>query len=132
MPHPVNMSNCIERKVNMETLAEQFGGAYSSYNGEKGNWQVAYSVARDDDLVYVSNFEVMETILTELDPSNVDVERARHWACGWIDYLIVAPNSKASKKAEELLEDLSNYPLLDDMHYYKLEAEREREYADLS
>ena len=56
-------------------------------------------------------------------PEDAAVERMRHWAVGWIDYLLVRPDSAAAVAAQGWADKLANYPLADEDDYSELEWE---------
>lgn len=97
------------------------------YFGDRGDWLIAYSVHRDSDVLERSNFRSMERMLDEVDSvslrNDVDVERSSHWAVGWVDYLVVRPNTPTADEAEHLLAKLADYPVLDEDDYCSLEYE---------
>ena len=117
----------------MKRLTDFFQDPYSSYFGDKGAWLVAYVKNRDSELIEEINFEVFirefkAAGLTE--GKDYDIERASHWACGWIDFLVVPPGSQAEKIAENLLAALEDYPCLDDDLYSERAWEIAAEFAN--
>lgn len=117
----------------MKTLSTYFGRD-SHYRGECGSWLVCATLNRDADCLSRSNYRCFVQALggkgTEGAKGNEDIsdsvaiEEASHWACGWIQYLIVDPACLESvKTAEEILERLDNYPVLDDEDFCALEME---------
>ena len=104
----------------MRRLVEFFDDPYAVYHGDRGDWLVAYVISRDADLLAQVNFEVFIREFNAVGlVEDVDyaIERARHWACGWVDFLIVPPSGKAEKIANDLLAALEKYPCLDDELY---------------
>jgi len=95
------------------------------YTGDREDWLVAYSITRDSDLLTRANWEALTARLK--DVPGWAVERFDHWAVGWLDYLLVKPGSPAQKVAEEALEALESYPILDEEVLARLEAEEARE-----
>ncbi len=96
----------------------------SAYYGEPEMlaWYIVASVNRDSDTIERSNWDTMVALLGNGD--GVTIERASHWACGWVDYLMVAPNNrKALREAIYAHSSLFNYPILDDDHYSEIEDE---------
>lgn len=113
------------------TVREQFAQARPScYYGEHDGWYIVAAVHRDSDALDRSNLQVL---LADLggESESVIIERAGHWAVGWIDYLIVNPHAKDKLRiaiaASKRLED---YPVLDDEHFSALEYEEFMELAE--
>lgn len=125
----------------MKTLKEYFGRD-SAYWGERGNWLVAIHQTRDSDCLTRSNFRSLAkllnspveklaesekrgtTKLTEL----VAIEEANHWACGWLQYLVIDPTAtELIATAEKQLEQLDDYPVLDEGNFSELETEEANE-----
>ncbi len=50
-----------------------------------------------------------------------EIHRFGHWACGWLEIILVRPGSKAEAEAQECEACLANYPILDDMHCSEVE-----------
>ena len=75
----------------------------SNYLGsEEGfDWFLVFSQNRDSDCLERSNFRSALRLLGG-ESDNVNVIRHGHWACGWIEYLIVNPKSEEVKIAEEI------------------------------
>ena len=116
----------------MKKLIDFFKDPYSVYFGDKGGWLVAYIRTRDSELIEEINFEVFirgfkTAGLTE--DKDFAVERASHWAVGWVDYLVVPPGSQAEKIAKKLLTALEEYPCLDDDLYSEKAWEIASEFA---
>ena len=105
----------------MKTLQEMFdkqrkSGQPLSYFGEHGDWFQFLSQHRDSECIQVSNFRVALKELGGEEGGNVYIERMRHWACGWLEFLLVNPACpEAVAKAEEMLSDLEEYPVLDEL-----------------
>lgn len=51
--------------------------------------------------------------------------RAGHWACGWVEYLMVRADApqETIDAAQEIVDSLEGYPVLDDDHYSNAEYE---------
>jgi hypothetical protein len=56
--------------------------------------------------------------------------RASHWLCGWVEYLMVRADAPQDviDKAQELVDSLEDYPVLDDDHLSELEVNEACEY----
>jgi len=94
-----------------------FGASWPEY------YSAGVSQHRDSDTLERSNFAVM---LEELggESETVKVVRESHWAVGWIEWIAIhESDSKALAIADNLAADLESYPVLDDDHLSKLEAE---------
>ncbi len=61
---------------------------------------------------------------------NVEIHRFDHWACGWFEILLVRPDTPEQKFAEEVREELEEYPLLDDDKYNEFICEQVSEYIE--
>ena len=48
-----------------------------------------FSRTRDSDILDISNFDVIYQDLKKRFPDNVWIERANHFLCGWVDYVVV-------------------------------------------
>lgn len=86
------------------------------------------SVHRDSDALARSNWAVGGTLLRDAaaaagEPESVYDWRASHWAVGWVDYLMVKRDAPESvlEAAAEILDSLSDYPVLSDDHWSDLE-----------
>ena len=76
------------------------------------NSYIFLSRTRDGDLLEESNFHVGLSRLGG-ESETVRVIRERHWACGWIEWIkIDASDIGAISKAQEMIDDLSDYPCL--------------------
>lgn len=121
-----------QTKTSMQTLASDFKSGHGIYFGERGDWLIALAIHRDSDALSRSNWRVMEKILRELPEvkewqgefSPVATERASHWAVGWVDYLVIDPACTAAiASAEEMREQIDNYPVLDEEDFSREEQE---------
>lgn len=76
---------------------------------------------RDSDALTRSNFQVM---LRDLGPDNVTIVREGHWAVGWIEWIAIHESkTDLVEEADEMLQSLEDYPVLDDEHFSELETE---------
>jgi hypothetical protein len=120
-------------KNTMKKLSEYFGRD-SAYWGERPDWLVCATLNRDSSVLARSNYRCFIKLLggkgtegakgsTEIS-ENVAIEEASHWACGWLQYLIINPACKELiELAEAAHERLHNYPVLDDDDFSALETE---------
>ena len=104
--------------------------SYSNYGGSTDHKDMLIFLGRnrDSDALQESNFEVA---LEELggESETVQVHRFNHWACGWIELILIDSKDKtAVDKAESMLKNLEGYPVLDDDDYYRRESENALDY----
>ena len=87
------------------------------------DWFVIASRNRDSRILDQSNFEsILESMGGESD--TVQIIRSGHWACGWIELLLVNPtNIDKVEHAEWIHFELSKYPVFDENNYYRMEAD---------
>lgn len=115
----------------MKTRYEQMtaGGAvadgYHNFLGddpEYREWIGFLGQHRGSDCLERSNFRKgLEAIGGEGE--NVRVERFWHWAVGWVEEIYIRPGTEEEKRAEEIVEKLEGYPVLDDDDFSSLEQE---------
>lgn len=83
---------------------------------------------RDSDVLTRSNFEVALKRLGG-ESETVQVIREGHWAVGWIEWIkIDACNVNALKLADEMMDDLDDYPILDESHFSEKEHNENYDY----
>lgn len=105
-----------------------------SYYGEV--WPKHYvflAQHRDSDACTRSNFACgLAAIGGESD--TVLVIRERHWAVGWVEWVAIhESDTPALAQADKLLDDLDDYPVLDEENLSDLEyTEAEEHWASLS
>lgn len=102
-----------------------------------------FGITRDSDPLAESNYHVAIREIAAaagIDPSEVGVigrpwidadpydlpvgiASFRHWACGWIDELVVrADHAAAIACAASLVDRVADYPVLDEDHYAAVES----------
>ena len=93
-------------------------------------WGIYHTHHRDSGLLEQSNAAALRTALSRFDQTLVMFERFTHWAVGWIDAAVVRVFHPGSGKPSEafevlakLVEQMGDYPILDESDY------SEREYA---
>jgi hypothetical protein len=108
------------------TKAEAFGTIIDNMD----DWLVLDIMRhRDSDCLTESNWRVAikklggETYDSEEDTGDVSIVRFGHWAVGWVEHILVRPNSPAHNIAIKLEEKLNDYPILDDDDFSNLEDE---------
>lgn len=96
------------------------------YWGDSGDWFVVAAVTGQSDALDRSNLRVLKDRLGDA----AKVENARHWACGFVDYLIIPPNDrKAIRVALEAHKAARDYLVLDESDFSDLESEEFYELA---
>lgn len=108
-----------------------------SYVGHNpvGNYLI-YSRNRDssiaEDVNYQEILKDLQAVMSEEDRDNSRVYdfRASHWACGWIEYIIVEQNAseKVLQLAGEIVCGLADYPIYNDDKVSEAESEARFEY----
>ena len=89
---------------------------------DQQNWLVVIGRNRDSDHLAQSNFDcALKALGGESD--DVEVHRFGHWACGWLEIIIVRPDTDAANEATEIESCLADYPLLDENDLSKREYE---------
>lgn len=98
---------------------------------DRQDWLVApCSHNRDSGILARCNWESQLKAIEAADPSGEDHETHSfgHWACGWLEILIVRPGSSAKQAAEDIAARLEDYSVLDEDALS--EAEDRAVYAD--
>lgn len=107
-----------------ETPSHYFGAEFPEY-------YVIISQTRDSRALERSNFDAMLKLLGgESKHTNaVIVARFNHWACGWIETIMV--HRGASKKiiiADKVMTEYKNYPVINDDLWSEYEDEEKNRY----
>lgn len=100
---------------------------------------------RDSDSLTRSNWEAARARLAEAAgvdavPADADDQpvydwRASHWACGWVEYLMVRPDAPQAVRdeAQAIADALEDYPALDEDAWSAIEYEEACDYwSDMS
>lgn len=95
------------------------------YYGDHADWLVTLARHRDSDQVERSNWRYITSGILLAYPDDAVIESMGHWAVGWIEYLLVKPDSPAVKVMEDWADILAIYPIADEEDYEKLVAEEE-------
>lgn len=94
-----------------------------NYSGASlAGWVVGLSRTRDSDLLTNSNFDVLLERLGGGSEGKVETVRIGHWACGWVDQIVV--HMSAGTELEILwhsLNALQEYPVLDESDFHEAE-----------
>ena len=81
---------------------------------DRGDWLVVVTRNRDSEIYVQSNFDLALERLQAADRGeDVEAHGNGHWACGWYEAVIVRPDSPAATVAEDILDRLESYPVLD-------------------
>jgi hypothetical protein len=94
----------------------------SIYYGDRPEWIIILEITRDSNLLERMNFEVATDRLSKFE-DDYAIERSGHWAVGWIDRLVVRPESEALNIGYEIQDKLTDYLILDEELYYELLTE---------
>jgi hypothetical protein len=100
----------------MQTYAEYQPTAFDgrgAFLPNRQNWLVVIGRNRDSDHYTASNFDAALEMLGG-ESRSVEVHRFGHWACGWLEIILVSPQSKKAAVARDIEERLQGYPLLDE------------------
>ena len=97
----------------MKTLAQFI--PHDDLDG-KDSWLVVLSRHRDSGHAANSNFDAAFERIRKIDPEgeHSDTYGGGHFAVGWVEAVIVKPDSPAHDEAVKILEKLESYPLLDE------------------
>ena len=105
----------------------------SNYMGEDlTDYYIVVSKHRDSDYYNQSNFDVaLKRLGGECEP-NVIIAHFGHWAVGWIEQILVHKDASETTimEAEHIVDELEEYPILDEDHYANLKAPVENEMFD--
>lgn len=99
--------------------------SYSNYLGDMsiGKMLVFLGHNRDSGLLDNSNFDCGLKSLGG-ESKDVQVHRFGHWASGWFELILINPDNKdIVKQAEDILNALSDYPVIDEDDYYSRESQ---------
>lgn len=98
--------------------------SYSNYLGETPpkDLLVVLTQNRDSDILSKSNWQSALKILGG-ESENVVIYRFKHWACGWWEALCVKSGTKSEKLAHKIVDDIKDYPILDEEHFSTMEMQ---------
>lgn len=98
-------------------------GWSNSYFGYYPDYYVFLGQSRDSSNLEESNFCAALALLGG-ESDDVVIERAGHWAVGWVEHISINPcNADKVAIAENIRERLADYPILDEMDYCERESE---------
>lgn len=110
----------------------------TSIDHDRDTWLIApCGQNRDSDTLTRSNFAVMMAELERIE-QDAQTEGAEyfdifelhsfgHWACGWVEIVLVRPGTAAAVYVAELADSLADYPVADESHFSQLESEEAAE-----
>jgi hypothetical protein len=94
------------------------------------DYYVLLSRHRDSGLVEESNFWSALKALNG-ESKTVKVIRAKHWAVGWVEMILIHESDvKSVDKGNEIEKALENYPILDEDDFFARESEKRDEYIE--
>lgn len=89
---------------------------------------------RDSEYLSQSNYECILNELEKLGEEEKDfiIEASSHWACGWVEIIHIPIDAKKEilDFCLKTLNDLDDYPIFDESHFYELEHEEVKKYAE--
>jgi len=101
-------------------------------------WYCFLAKGRDSDCLERSNFRVgydaikdlaVDVVDGEDELSGVTINRERHWACGWIEWIAIHySNTEALEAADDMARRLEQYPILDEEDWSNLEWDEAASY----
>ena len=100
----------------------------------KATWGPVWGQSRDSDVVERSNWDVVTKALTEKfggesEENGWIIERASHWAVGWVESITIKLVDKENEPTPQTLMvtelhcSKADYPVLDEDDFYKKEWE---------
>jgi hypothetical protein len=120
----------------------------SAYWGERADWLIVYTTHRDADCLNRSNYRTVLRMLgakgtegakgSQSITDNLAIEEASHWACGWVQRIVIRPATKALRDSDadawlecvrqeeavaKVLGRIESYPVLDENDFCELETE---------
>ena len=106
----------------MEKLSEYTKNNFMG-DHDQDEWLVFLAQTRDSDPLERSNFICgLEKLGGESETVNIILHN--HWACGGIEFIVIDPNdTEKIEIAESILNDLDNYPVINEEHFYRVEED---------
>lgn len=93
------------------------------YGKQWPDYYVFLGQHRDSDALTRSNFRVAINELNKIS-NDIIIVTENHWAVGWVEWIAIHKNdNEALKLADKMMEELADYPVLDDNDYSELEYE---------
>lgn len=118
------MKRYTPKHLELWTRADNYmGETYYDY------YQAGFGRSRDSDILEESNFECALDKLGG-ESSKVLVARSSHWACGWVECILIHKTAYAKLKiADQLAADFKSYPIVNESDFSERELEYITEYA---
>jgi hypothetical protein len=101
-----------------------------AYYGPHEGWLVTLGVNRGSDQIERSNWRYLTGEVMRQWPDDAAIESMGHWAVGWVEYLLVKPDSPAVKFMSDWRDVLDIYPIANDADYEQLVADETPEFDD--
>lgn len=126
----LNTSAMIESEVYEPTRLRLWTMPGSYFGAVWPAYYVFLSQNRDSDSLTRSNFAAALAALGgEDDDETVVVVREFHWAVGWIEWIAIhQDNARALRAADAILEQLEDYPVVDEDAWSELEDSEASDY----
>jgi len=113
----------IEKWERPEYFAAWTDGA--PYDGE---WYVFLGRNRDSSILENSNFKRGLDLIGG-ESQTVMIVRESHWAFGWVEWIAIHQSDESALlKADDIIGEIHQYPILDETHYSELQHESIKEY----
>lgn len=87
---------------------------------DQSSWLVVIGRNRDSDCLAESNFDCALEMLGG-ESETVQVHRFGHWACGWLEIILIDPTSAAAEVAADIESSLADYPVLNESDWSERE-----------
>lgn len=84
-----------------------------AFLGERHEWLVGLMRTRDSGPLEESNFNAALEMLGG-ESETVEVHRFGHWGPGWLEIILVAPDTPQAEMLEYIFAQMSDYPVLDE------------------
>jgi len=112
----------------MQTTLTLWTRPDSYFGAEWHDYYVFLSQHRDSDSLTRSNFiSAMKRLGDESE--TVQIVHERHWAVGWVEWIAIHESDlSAIAKAQEMLDKIESYPVLDEDHWSNLEFDEATAY----
>lgn len=122
-----------ERAAILESISEYKWERASNYIGpDYSQSYILYGKNRDSDYMVKANFDAIYDYIKELDKTEeyIHIESASHWACGWIEYILVDESAPIEilNRFKDIREAIEDYPIFCEGTVYEYKQDEIREY----